>query len=163
MSHGFKAGDYVVYPSHGVGQLSNIEKQIVEDFEFDVFVISFEKNRMIVRVPMAKAQAHGLRALSSLDDIVQAFHALKKHYKTRKIIWSRRAQDYESKINSGCLKSLAQVIRELYRDPTCTAQSYSEKLIYQNALQRLCTELALVEKIDENEAVNRVESFLKAA
>ncbi len=163
MSDTFEEGSFVVYPSHGVGRLLSIETQTVAECELKVFVIVFEKNRMTLRLPMGKAQAAGLRALSTTEEIIQAFDALKKQYKVKKTIWSRRAQEYELKINSGCLKSVAQVIRELYRDPSYTDQSYSEKLIYQAALKRLCTEVALVEKIDEKEAVNRVESFLKVA
>jgi CarD family transcriptional regulator len=163
MSATFTEGDYVVYPSHGVGRLLSIETQNVAGHELKVFVISFEKNRMTLRLPMAKAQSAGLRPLSSAEEIIQAFDTLKKNYKAKKTIWARRAQEYELKINSGCLKDVAQVIRELYRDPSYTDQSYSEKLIYQSALSRLCSELALVEKIAEAEAVNKVESFLKAA
>jgi CarD family transcriptional regulator len=163
MSHVFSEGDYVVYPSHGVGRLLSIETQNVAGHELKVFVISFEKNRMTLRLPMAKAQAAGLRGLSTAEEIVQAFEALQKRYRVKKTIWSRRAQEYELKINSGCLKAVAQVIRELYRDPKSSDQSYSEKLIYQAALKRLCSELAIVENIEEEEAVNRVESVLRAA
>ena len=161
MFHGFKEGDFVVYPSHGVGQLLSIEDQTVAGMDLRLFVIAFEKNRMTLRLPMAKAQAAGLRPLSNTEEIIQAFQALKKQYRIKKTIWSRRAQEYELKINSGCLKAVAQVIRELYRDPSVVDQSYSEKLLYQSALKRLCSELAIVEKINENEAVDRVETFLK--
>ena len=162
MTHGFIEGDFVVYPNHGVGQLLSIEDQNVAGMDMRVLVIVFEKNRMKLRLPMAKAQASGLRPLSKAEDITQAFQALKKQYRIKKTIWSRRAQEYELKINSGCLKAVAQVIRELYRNPS-VEQSYSEKLLYQLALKRLCSELAIVNKIDENEAVNLVEDFLKAA
>ena len=163
MYQAFTEGDFVVYPSHGVGQLTSIENQTVAGCDINVFVIAFEKNRMTLRLPMSKAKAAGLRALSTTEEIIQAFDALKKQYNIKKTIWSRRAQEYELKINSGCLKAVAQVIRELYRDPTFADQSYSEKLLYQAALKRLCSELALVEQINEDEAINRVESVLKAA
>ncbi len=159
----FSDGDLVVYPAHGVGKLLAIETQHVAGYELKVFVIAFEKNRMTLRLPMAKAREAGLRALSTRDDIEIAYKTLKKKFSVKKTIWARRAQEYEMKISSGSLTSIAEVLRELYRKEDQQEQSYSERQIYQSAMQRLAAEVSAVAQCDETEVVKTVEEILQAA
>jgi CarD family transcriptional regulator, regulator of rRNA transcription len=159
----FSSGDLVVYPSHGVGKLEKIEHQMIAGQELQVLVINFEKNRMTLSLPMVKAKNAGLRALSSAQEINDAYFLLKKRVKATKGIWARRAQEYETKINSGNLASLAEVLRELHRNEDQPEQSYSERQIYQNALERIATEVAAVEAIQFDEACEKIKSVLKAA
>lgn len=159
----FKEGDYVVYPVHGVGRLTGFEVYEVDGFKTELMIISFDRERMVLRLPPAKARNAGLRPLSSTDDMVNAFETLKQKAKVRRTMWSRRAQEYETKINSGDPRSIAEVIRDLYRNTTQSEQSYSERQIYQAAMERFARELAAVENIDEPSAVAKVEDILKAA
>jgi len=159
----FSEGDYVVYPAHGVGRVVGHETQSIGDIEVQLLVVSFEKDRMILRLPVSKAKAAGLRPLSTSEDMLQALKMLSIRTKSRRTMWSRRAQEYEAKINSGDPKSIAEVIRDLYRTATQSDQSYSERQIYQAALERFVRELAVVEKIDETSATQKLEDFLKAA
>ena len=159
----FKQGDYVVYPVHGVGRLTGFEIYEVEGFKTELMIISFDRERMVLRLPPAKAKNAGLRPLSSTDDMLNAFETLKQKAKVRRTMWSRRAQEYETKINSGDPRSIAEVIRDLYRNTTQSEQSYSERQIYQAAMERFARELAAVENIDEPSAVAKVEDILKAA
>lgn len=159
----FNEGDYVVYPAHGVGRIVGHETQSIGDLEVQLVVVSFEKDRMILRLPLSKAKNAGLRALSTSEDMAQALQMLTIRTKSRRTMWSRRAQEYEAKINSGDPKSIAEVIRDLYRATTQSDQSYSERQIYQAALERFVRELAAVEKIDETVATEKLEGFLKAA
>jgi CarD family transcriptional regulator len=159
----FNEGDYVVYPAHGVGRIVGHETQAIGDIEVQLLVVSFEKDRMILRLPLSKAKTAGLRPLSTSEDMKQALQMLTIRTKARRAMWSRRAQEYEAKINSGDPKSIAEVIRDLYRATTQSDQSYSERQIYQAALERFVRELAAVEKIDESSATQKLEGFLKAA
>ncbi|MEB3701627.1 CarD family transcriptional regulator [Candidatus Bealeia paramacronuclearis] len=159
----FSAGDYVVYPAHGVGKLMSIETQEISGHKLEVFVIHFEKDRMTLRLPVAKAKAAGLRGISASKDMSSAINALKTKGRIRKTMWSRRAQEYEAKINSGNPVNLAEVIRELHRTATQPEQSYSERQVYMSALNRLVSELAAVEKIDFDKAAEKVEKILEAA
>ena len=159
----FKDGDLVVYPAHGVGKLLSIEIQEVGGHELKVFVISFIKNRMTLRLPMIKAQDAGLRTLASPQEVSTALTTLKRPPVNRKTIWARRAQEYELKISSGQLSSIAEVIRDLYRKENQPDQSYSERQIYQAALQRLSAEIAAIENIEEKQAAEKVEQILQAA
>ena len=159
----FKDGDLVVYPAHGVGKLLSIETQEVAGHELKVFVISFIKNRMTLRLPMMKAHNSGLRNLASPHEVNTALKTLKKTPVNRKVIWARRAQEYELKISSGQLSSIAEVIRDLYRGENQPDQSYSERQIYQAALQRLSAEIAAIENIEETQATEKVEQILQAA
>jgi len=159
----FKDGDLVVYPAHGVGKLLSIETQEVAGHELKVFVISFIKNRMTLRLPMMKAHNAGLRNLASPHEVNTALKILKKNPVNRKVIWARRAQEYELKISSGQLSSIAEVIRDLYRGENQPDQSYSERQIYQAALQRLSAEIAAIENIEETQATEKVEQILQAA
>jgi CarD family transcriptional regulator len=159
----FTAGEYVVHPAHGVGKIIGHETQSIGETEIRLVVVAFEKDRMILRQPVAKAKTAGLRPLSSSDDMTQALHILTARPKLRRAMWSRRAQEYEAKINSGNPRSIAEVIRDLYRATPQTDQSYSERQIYQVALERFVRELAVVEQIDETSATQKLENFLKAA
>jgi CarD family transcriptional regulator len=153
----------VVYPTHGVGKINSVETQEIAGQTLSVFVIHFEKDRMTLRVPVGKAKGSGLRRLSTRKEMDAALAKLKGRSKARRTMWSRRAQEYEAKINSGDPASIAEVVRDLYRNVGQPEQSYSERQIYQAALDRLVREFAAVEKIDENTAVQRVEQMLNAA
>ncbi len=160
---GYGTGDFVVYPTHGVGKINAVEVQEIAGHTLNVFVIHFEKDRMTLRVPVGKAKGSGLRRLSTRKEMDAALAKLKGRSKARRTMWSRRAQEYEAKINSGDPASIAEVVRDLYRNVGQPEQSYSERQIYQAALDRLVREFAAVEKIDETTAVQRVEQMLNAA
>ena len=160
---GFAEGDYVVYPSHGVGKILGIEAQEISGYRLNVFVVHFDKDRMTLRVPVTKAKASGLRRLSTQKEMQVALVKLKGRSKAKRTMWSRRAQEYEAKINSGDPASIAEVVRDLYRNAGQPDQSYSERQIYQAALDRLVREFAAVEAIDESTATERLEQMLNAA
>ncbi|HVR67191.1 MAG TPA: CarD family transcriptional regulator [Verrucomicrobiae bacterium] len=159
----FRKGDFVVYPTHGVGKVLGVESQEISGHSLQVVSIHFEKDRMTLRVPVAKAKNSGLRKLSSRKVMDSALATLKGRSRVKRTMWSRRAQEYEAKINSGDPVSIAEVVRDLHRNADQPDQSYSERQIYQAALDRLIRELAAVEDIDEQAAVKRLEQVLKAA
>ncbi len=159
----YGTGDLVVYPTHGVGKILGVERQDIAGFSINVFVVHFDKDRMTLRVPTTKAQGSGLRRLSSRKEMDQALTRLKGRSRAKRTMWSRRAQEYEAKINSGDPGSIAEVVRDLYRNVGQPEQSYSERQIYQAALDRLVREFAAVEKIDEPTAIRRLEQMLSAA
>jgi CarD family transcriptional regulator len=158
--HEFKAGDFVVYPTHGVGRIQKVDEQEVAGISLELFVIAFEKDKMILRVPTMKAKAVGMRKLSSPDVVAAALNTLKGRARIKRTMWSRRAQEYEAKINSGDLVSIAEVVRDLHRATGQPEQSYSERQLYEAALARMAREVAAIERIDEPSAVKRVESAL---
>ncbi|WP_299396703.1 CarD family transcriptional regulator [Pelagibius sp.] len=158
----YDEGDYVVYPTHGVGRVMGIETQEVAGITLDLIVIKFEKDRMTLRVPVEKAANSGLRKLSSRKMMDTALTTLKGRSRAKRTMWSRRAQEYEAKINSGDPVSIAEVVRDLHRSADQPDQSYSERQMYQAALDRLARELAAVEKIDETAAANKLEKLLAA-
>jgi CarD family transcriptional regulator len=158
--HEFKAGDFVVYPTHGVGRIQKIDEQEVAGLKLELFVIAFEKDKMILRVPTTKAKAVGMRKLSTPDVVAAALNTLKGRARIKRTMWSRRAQEYEAKINSGDLVSIAEVVRDLHRASGQPEQSYSERQLYEAALARMAREVAAIERIDEQAAVKRVESAL---
>ncbi|MGH7008911.1 MAG: CarD family transcriptional regulator [Stellaceae bacterium] len=160
---GFSTGDFVVYPTHGVGKILGIENQEIAGYQLKVFVVHFDKDRMTLRVPVAKAKNSGLRRLSTRKEMEAALSRLKGRSRAKRTMWSRRAQEYEAKINSGDPASIAEVVRDLYRNAGQPEQSYSERQIYQAALDRLVREFAAVENIDEASAAKRVEQMLSAA
>ena len=160
---GFETGDYVVYPTHGVGRVQGVEVQEISGHTLTLIVIKFEKDRMILRVPVAKAEDSGLRKLSSRKLMDSALATLKGRSRVKRTMWSRRAQEYEAKINSGDPVSIAEVVRDLHRGADQPDQSYSERQMYQAALDRLARELAAVEKIDEDAAALKLEELLTAA
>ena len=156
----FRPNDYVVYPAHGVGQIISIEEQEVAGYALELFVISFEKDKMTLRVPTNKATESGLRSLSSPDVISQAMKTLKGKAKVKRAMWSRRAQEYEQKINSGDLISIAEVVRDLHRTDDQREQSYSERQLYEAALERLTREVAAVSGAGEISAAKQVDEVL---
>ena len=156
----FRAGDFVVYPTHGVGQVKAVEEQEIAGIKLRVIVIHFEKDRMTLRVPVLKATDAGLRKLSSQDQMQSALKALRGKSRIRRVMWSRRAQEYEAKINSGDLVSIAEVTRDLFRADDQPEQSYSERQIFEAASSRLARELAAMEKTDEPAALKKILAIL---
>ncbi len=159
----FSVNDFVVYPTHGVGKITDIEQQNIAGMDLELFVIEFDKEKMTVRVPVAKAPTTGMRRLSSPDKMKSALTTLKGRARVKRTMWSRRAQEYEAKINSGDPVSIAEVVRDLHRAAGQPEQSYSERQIYEAALDRLVRELAAVEGLDEDQATDRLEKMLAAA
>ena len=153
----FCQGDYVVYPAHGVGQVEGVEVHTIAGMEVSLYTISFEKDRMRLKIPVKKAQTSGLRRLSTADRLKDAMSTLKGKARIRRVMWSRRAQEYETKINSGDPVSIAEVLRDLKRSNDDSEQSYSERQIYQSALERLAREVAAIERISEQEAADQLE------
>ena len=158
----FRPNDYVVYPAHGVGRIVSIEEQEIAGAKMELFVISFEKDKMTLRVPTAKAGSVGMRSLSSPDIVGKALETLKGRARVKRAMWSRRAQEYEQKINSGDLISIAEVVRDLHRAEDQPEQSYSERQLYEAALERLTREVAAVESIDHAGAATKVDALLEA-
>ena len=156
----FRPNDFVVYPAHGVGQIVSIEEQEIAGIDLELFVISFEKDKMTLRVPTHKATAIGMRGLSSPDVISQAMKTLKGKAKVKRAMWSRRAQEYEQKINSGDLIAIAEVVRDLHRQDDQREQSYSERQLYEAALERLTREIAAVAGNDEDAASQEITEVL---
>ncbi|EEW58180.1 transcriptional regulator, CarD family [Ruegeria sp. TrichCH4B] len=156
----FRPNDFIVYPAHGVGQIISIEEQEVAGYKLELFVITFEKDKMTLRVPTHKAVDIGMRSLSSPDVINQAMKTLKGKAKVKRAMWSRRAQEYEQKINSGDLISIAEVVRDLHRTDDQREQSYSERQLYEAALERLTREVAAVSGGDEIAAAKQVDEVL---
>jgi CarD family transcriptional regulator len=158
----FNLGDYVVYPSHGVAQIKKIEEQQVAGMEVKLYVLDFKDSKMTVSVPLSRAVKLGLRSLSSAEDISKALNTLRKKAKISRGMWSKRAQEYDSKINSGNIISLAEVVRDLHRGVENPERSYSERVIYENALHRFAGEIAAIEQIDPNQATKKVVDMLSA-
>jgi CarD family transcriptional regulator len=156
----FVAGDFVVYPAHGVGQVEGVEVQTIAGMSITLYTICFEKDRMRLKLPVTKVKASGLRKLSSKDRLKDALATLQGRSQVRRIMWSRRAQEYEAKINSGDPVSIAEVLRDLKKEGDQGEQSYSERQIYQAALARLAREVAAIEKIDEKKAAEKLEAVL---
>lgn len=158
---GFAVGDYVVYPTHGVGRITANEVEVIGEFELKVFVINFEKDKMILRVPVGRATAAGLRGISGSDEITRALTTLKGRAKTARGMWSRRAQEYESKINSGNIVQIAEVVRDLHKNVDQSERSYSERMIYETAMNRLIGEVAAFNKVDQPAAHDSLLKVLK--
>lgn len=158
----FATGDYVVYPAHGVGKVLDIEKQVIGGHELELFVITFERERMTLRVPVGKARNAGLRRLATQQVMETALTTLQSRARVKRAMWSRRAQEYEQKINSGDPCAIAEVVRDLFRSATQPEQSYSERQIYEQALERLACELAAVEQIETDAATAKLERLLAA-
>ncbi len=157
----YATGDYVVYPTHGVGRVIGIETQDISGISLCLISIKFEKDRMTLRVPVEKAHNSGLRKLSTRKVLDSALHTLKGKSRVRRTMWSRRAQEYEAKINSGDPVSIAEVVRDLYRGEDQPEQSYSERQMYQAAMDRLAREFAAVEATDESTAAEKLEELLR--
>jgi CarD family transcriptional regulator len=162
-NYDFDKGDYVVYPAHGVGQIEGIETTTIGGMKVSLYAITFEKDRMRLKIPVFKAKTSGLRKLSSANRLKDAMKTLQGRARIRRTMWSRRAQEYEMKINSGDPVAIAEVLRDLKRSSDDTEQSYSERQIYQSALQRLARELAAVQQTTEIEASAKLEVMLGKA
>ena len=156
----FRPNEYVVYPAHGVGQIVSVEEQEIAGLTLELFVISFAKDKMTLRVPTNKAIQIGMRSLSSPDVVMKAMTTLKGKAKVKRAMWSRRAQEYEQKINSGDLIAIAEVVRDLHRNDDQREQSYSERQLYEAALERLTREVAAVDDGDEAAATKKVDDVL---
>ena len=157
---GFKTNEFVVYPAHGVGQILAIEEQEIAGAKLELFVINFMKDKMTLRVPTAKVANVGMRKLSEPALVKRALETLKGRARVKRTMWSRRAQEYEAKINSGDIVAIAEVVRDLYRSESQPEQSYSERQLYEAALDRLSREIAVVQHSTETEAVKEIESQL---
>ena len=157
---GFKTNEYVVYPAHGVGQILAIEEQEIAGAKLELFVINFIKDKMTLRVPTAKVANVGMRKLSDPTLVKKALETLKGRARVKRTMWSRRAQEYEAKINSGDIVAIAEVVRDLYRSESQPEQSYSERQLYEAALDRLSREIAVVQHSTETEAVKEIEAQL---
>ncbi|MDB5557613.1 MAG: CarD family transcriptional regulator [Enterovirga sp.] len=160
---GFKTGEAVVYPAHGVGRITAIEEQEIAGFKLELFVVSFEKDKMVLRVPTAKAASVGMRKLAEPAEMQKALDILTGRARIKRTMWSRRAQEYEAKINSGDLIAVAEVVRDLHRAESQPEQSYSERQLYEAALDRVTRELAHVNKITDTEATKLIEASLAKA
>lgn len=158
---GFKTNEFIVYPAHGVGQILAIEEQEVAGCKLELFVINFVKDKMTLRVPTAKIAAVGMRKLAEGPIVRRALETLKGRARVKRTMWSRRAQEYEAKINSGDPLAVAEVIRDLHRKVGQPDQSFSERQIFEAAMDRLAAELAALERIDKAEAAQRLADFLK--
>ncbi len=158
----FKTNQYVVYPAHGVGRITSVENEEIVGVEMELFVIYFAKDKMTLRVPTAKALAVGMRGLSSQEEVARAFTTLKGKARVKRAMWSRRAQEYEQKINSGDLIALAEVVRDLHRSDDQREQSYSERQLYEAALERFTREVAAVRGVNESLALEQVGEVLIA-
>ncbi|MCB1477274.1 MAG: CarD family transcriptional regulator [Rhodobiaceae bacterium] len=157
---GFKTNEYIVYPAHGVGKIVAIEEQEIAGAKLELFVITFEKDKMTLRVPTSKIANVGMRKLSESDYVGKALDTLTGRARIKRTMWSRRAQEYEAKINSGDLGSIAEVVRDLYRSDTQPEQSYSERQLYESALDRMAREIAAVRSCTETEAIQEIEKML---
>ncbi len=156
----FNSGDFVVYPAHGVGKVADITKQKIAGSELELIVVNFDKDKMTLRIPMAKAETTGLRRISASDTMDEALGVLKGKARVKKVMWSRRAQEYENKINSGNPVAVAEVIRDLYRSENLAEQSYSERQIYEQALDRLANEYAVCQNISSADATKKLLEIL---
>lgn len=156
----FKSGDFVVYPAHGVGEVIGVEKETIAGLDVEVYVVEFSQDKLILRVPTAKAKSASMRQLAGPDVIQNALKTLTGKARIKREMWSRRAQKYEEKINSGNLILLAEVVRDLHRTEEQPEQSYSERQLYEAALDRMAREVAAVEKIDHDEATMKLRENL---
>jgi CarD family transcriptional regulator len=150
---GFKTSEFIVYPAHGVGQIVAIEEQEVAGAKLELFVINFVKDKMTLRVPTAKIASVGMRKLAEPP-------LVKRRARVKRTMWSRRAQEYEAKINSGDIVAIAEVVRDLFRSDTQPEQSYSERQLYEAALDRLSREISAVQRVTETEAIKEIEAAL---
>jgi CarD family transcriptional regulator len=157
---GFRTKEFIVYPSHGVGQIISIEEQEVAGLMLELFVISFAKDKMTLKLPVAKIASVGMRKLADASVVAKALHTVTGRARIKRTMWSRRAQEYEAKINSGDLVSIAEVVRDLFRSDNQPEQSYSERQLYEAALDRMAREIASVEKSSETEAIRQIEQNL---
>ena len=161
--NGFRTGESIVYPAHGVGKIVDVEEQEVAGMKLELFVIHFEKDKMTLRVPVTKAASVGMRKLSGEDVVSKAFTTVRGRARVKRTMWSRRAQEYEAKINSGDLIAISEVVRDLYRSQSQPEPSYSERQLYEQAIDRMSREVAVVEKITEAEATSKIEKAIESS
>ena len=159
----FKKDQFIVYPAHGVGRVIGIEQEVIAGFDIEVYIVSFEQEKMTLRVPTAKAEISGMRALSNENVLKDAFTTLKGRARIKRTMWSRRAQEYEAKINSGDLILVAEVVRDLHRTPAQPDQSYSERQLYESATDRMVREVAAINQSEYSEAFDSVLETLTLA
>lgn len=159
----FKVGQYIVYPAHGVGHVTGIEQEVIAGFDIEVYVVLFEQDKMTLRVPTAKAGTSGMRPLSNENVLKDAFTTIKGRARIKRTMWSRRAQEYEAKINSGDLILLSEVVRDLHRGETQPEQSYSERQLYECAIDRMVREVAAINKVDRGVALDEILGTLTRA
>lgn len=159
----FKANQFIVYPAHGVGKVLGIEKEVIAGFDIEVYVVSFEQEKMILRVPIAKAGYSGMRPLSNENILKDSFTTLKGRARIKRTMWSRRAQEYEGKINSGDLILVSEVVRDLHRTDAQPEQSYSERQLYESAIDRMVREVAAIKKSTRDVAMEEILETLNAA
>ena len=157
----FRPEEYVVYPTHGVGRVLALEERDIAGSRLELIVISFEQERMILRVPVARVKTSGIRRLCSKDEFRIALEILKTRARVRRVMWARRAQEYEGKINSGNIASIAEVVRDLYKGMNNNEQSYSERQLFEAAFERLCREFAAVENLSKADAAKMLEGVLE--
>jgi CarD family transcriptional regulator len=157
---GFKTGEAIVYPAHGVGRITAIEEQEIAGFKLELFVVAFDKDKMVLRVPTAKAASVGMRKLAEPALVQKGLDVLTGRARIKRTMWSRRAQEYEAKINSGDLIAVAEVVRDLYRSEAQPEQSYSERQLYEAALDRVVREISAVNKITDTESLKLIEQSL---
>lgn len=158
--HGFKVGEYISYPAHGVGEIKEIVTQEIAGMELELIVIDFLNDKMTLRVPVAKVESVGMRKLADDETVAKALKTVEGRARIKRTMWSRRAQEYEAKINSGDLISISEVVRDLYRADNQPEQSYSERQLYEQALERMSRELSAVNKATSTETVRLIESHL---
>jgi CarD family transcriptional regulator len=157
----FKTSEFIVYPAHGVGQITAIEEQEVAGFKLELYVISFVKDKMTLKVPTPKVASVGMRKLAEADVVKKALDTLTGRARIKRTMWSRRAQEYEAKINSGDLVSIAEVVRDLYRSDIQPEQSYSERQLYEAALDRMAREISAVQKLCDTDSLKLIEAQLQ--
>ena len=158
---GYKTGEQIVYPSHGVGMITSIEEQEIAGLTLELFVISFEQDKLTLRVPVAKIKSVGMRKLAEEDEVTKALETVTGRARVKRTMWSRRAQEYEAKINSGDLIAISEVVRDLYRSDDQPEQSYSERQLFEQAMDRMSREVAAVNKLTLTEAVQLIEKNLQ--
>ena len=158
--HGFRTSESIVYPAHGVGRIIDIEEQEIAGMRLELFVIDFEKDKMTLRVPVGKAGSVGMRKLADAEMVERALDTVRGRPRVKRTMWSRRAQEYEAKINSGDLIAISEVVRDLYRSEAQPEPSYSERQLYEQAIDRMSREIAAVEKTSESEATRRIEGVI---
>jgi len=159
----FKPGEFIVYPAHGVGKIVAVEKEEIAGMELELYVIDFEKEKMRLRVPTNKCEQIGMRKLSGKDIVEEAMKVLRGKPRIKRTMWSRRAQEYEAKINSGDILSVAEVVRDLFRPDDQPEQSYSERQLFEAALDRMAREVAAVRKVSESQATEEIRAVLASA
>jgi CarD family transcriptional regulator len=156
----FKAGELVVYPAHGVGRIVMVEEQEIAGTKLELYIVDFEKEKLRLKVPTGRAEQKGMRRLSDKNQIEAALRVLKGRARIKRTMWSRRAQEYDAKINSGDLFAVAEVVRDLYRSERQPEQSYSERQLFEQALERMAREIAAVKKMDDDLAIKELEDYL---